>query len=161
MTRTLLAATLLLSFAAPAVAGGAAAPVTQVQPGTPAAVMAALKAAGYKVTMEPAQADRDPTMTFTSGGHEVQVWLSSCKNGVCSRATASTSWDYSDAEDLDTGLVNEWNSTYYTQAYAYEGSYYLDSTLAIRGGFTQATVKAWIADYLDDVSAFEDELPGD
>ncbi|GGK96930.1 YbjN domain-containing protein [Deinococcus radiotolerans] len=161
MTRTLLAATLLLSLAAPAVAGGAAAPSAQVQPATPAAVMAALKTAGYKVTMNPTAPDRDPSMTFTSGGHEVQVWLSGCKAGVCSRVTASTSWDYSDAEDLDTAVLNDWNSNYYTQAYAYEGSYYLDSTMPIRGGYTQATLKAWITEYLEDVTYFEDELPSE
>ncbi|GGR97672.1 YbjN domain-containing protein [Deinococcus sedimenti] len=161
MTRTLLAATLVLSLAAPAVAGGAAAPSTQVQAATPAAVMASLKAAGYRVTMNPTSPDRDPTMTVTAGDRELQVWLSSCANGVCGRVTASSSWDYSDAEELDTEFLNEWNSNYYTQAYLYEGSVYLDSTMPIRGGYTQATLKAWMTDYLDDVSAFEDELPSE
>lgn len=158
---TVLSAALLIAGAAQA--GGAGAPATgtaQIQAATPAAVLAGIREAGYRVTMNPAEPDADPSMTVTSGSYEVQVWLSGCKAGSCARVTASTSWDYSDSEaDLDTDLANEWNSNYYTQAYVYEGSYYLDSTMPLRGGYTRAALKAWMADYLSDVKDFEGELP--
>ncbi|OLV16610.1 YbjN domain-containing protein [Deinococcus marmoris] len=159
-----LAGALLLSLSGAALAGGAGAPVTganaQVQAATPAAIAAALREAGYKVTMNPTDPDSDPSMTVDTGDYEVDVWLSGCKAGICSRATASSYWDYSDDEgSLDTELTNDWNGNYYTQAYVYEGSYYLDSTMPIRGGYTKAALKAWMVDYLDDVSAFEEELP--
>lgn len=158
------AALLVLTLSAPALAGGAAAPMTgasaQVVASTPAALMAALKEAGYRVTMDPATPDSDPSMTVMAGDYEVSVWLSNCKAGSCGRVTASTSWDYSDSEEeLDTALVNDWNSNYYTQAYAYEGAYYLDSSMPIGGGYTRATLKAWMTDYLSDVKDFELELP--
>ncbi|UBV42184.1 YbjN domain-containing protein [Deinococcus taeanensis] len=161
MTRRLLAASLTLSLTAPALAGGAAAPAgAQVQPATPAALLSALKEAGYRVTMNPTEADGEPSMTIVSGEHKISVWLSGCKNNVCSRVTASTSWDYSDQDDaLDTEVVNDWNGNYYTQAYIYEGAYYLDSTMPVRGGYTKATLKAWMTDYLEDVKSFEGELP--
>lgn len=155
---------LALGLSSAALAGGGSAPMTganaQVQAATPAAVAAALRGAGYKVTMNPTDPDGDPSMTVVVGDAEVDVWLSGCKAGLCSRVTASSYWDYSDAgEGLDTELTNEWNGNYYTQAYIYEDAYYLDSTMPIRGGYTSATLKAWMVDYLDDVSAFEEELP--
>ena len=158
------AALLVLTLSAPALAGGAGAPVTganaQVVASTPAALMAALKEAGYRVTMDPVSPDSDPSMTVMAGEYEVSVWLSSCSAGKCSRVTASTYWDYSDSEDdLDTELTNDWNSNYYTQSYVYEGAYYLDSTMPIGGGYTKATLKAWMTDYLSDVKDFEVELP--
>lgn len=143
-------------------AGGAGAPVGggQVQPATPAAMAAALREAGYKVTLNPTAPDKDPSMTVVAGEYELDVWMSGCAAGVCSRVTVSSAWDYSDDEDnLDTELVNDWNGNYYTQAYIYEGSYYLDSTMPIKGGYTKAAVKAWMADYLGDVADFEAELP--
>ncbi|WP_291430968.1 YbjN domain-containing protein [Deinococcus sp.] len=156
------AALLVLTLSTPALAGGAGAPVTggQVVAATPAALLAALKAAGYRVTMDPVSADSDPSMTVKAGKYEISVWLSDCTAGKCSRVTASTFWDYSDSEDdLDTELTNDWNGNYYTQAYVYEGAYYLDSTMPIAGGYTRATLKAWMADYLSDVKDFEVELP--
>ncbi|MBZ9712332.1 YbjN domain-containing protein [Deinococcus multiflagellatus] len=162
MTKKLLSAAFLLSaLSGAALAGGAGAPTaSQVQPATPAAMAAALRDAGYKVTLKPADPDSDPSMTVMAGDYEVTVWLSGCKANTCSRATASLSWDYSDDEDsLDTELVNDWNSNYYTQAYIYEGAYYLDSTMPIAGGYTKAAVKAWMAEYLGDAADFEMELP--
>ncbi|GAA0512643.1 YbjN domain-containing protein [Deinococcus depolymerans] len=165
MQKTLVSAALLaLTLSTPVLAGGAAGPATgasaQVLAATPAALLAALKEAGYRVTMDPVSPDSDPSMTVMAGDYEVSVWLSGCKAGTCARVTASTSWDYSDREEaLDTELVNDWNSNYYTQAYAYEGAYYLDSTLPIAGGYTRATLKAWMTDYLGDVKDFETELP--
>lgn len=157
------AALLVLTLSTPALAGGAAAPMAgagQVVAATPAALMAALKEAGYRVTMDPVSPDSDPSMTVMAGDYEVSVWLSNCKAGSCGRVTASTSWDYSDSEEeLDTALVNDWNSNYYTQSYAYEGAYYLDSSMPISGGYTRATLKAWMTDYLSDVKDFELELP--
>lgn len=157
------AALLVLTLSTPALAGGAAAPMTgagQVVAATPAALMAALKEAGYRVTMDPVSPDSDPSMTVMAGDYEVSVWLSNCKAGSCGRVTASTSWDYSDSEEeLDTALVNDWNGNYYTQAYAYDGAYYLDSSMPISGGYTRATLKAWMTDYLSDVKDFELELP--
>lgn len=162
MTKKILSAAVLLSaLSGAALAGGAAAPMaSQVQPATPAAMSAALREAGYRVTMNPADPDSDPSMTIMAGDYEVTLWLSGCKANMCSRATASVSWDYSDDEDsLDTELVNDWNSNYYTQAYIYEGAYYLDSTMPIAGGYTKAAVKAWMTEYLGDVADFEMELP--
>ena len=157
------ALSLALLIAGAAQAGGAGAPaagVGQIQAATPAAVLAGLREAGLKVTMNPTEPDADPSMTVMSGSYEVQIWLSDCKAGSCARVTASTSWDYSDSEDgPDMELVNEWNSNYYTQAYAYEESYYLDSTMPLRGGYTRAALKAWMTDYLSDVEDFEGELP--
>ncbi|MBZ9749954.1 YbjN domain-containing protein [Deinococcus sp. HMF7604] len=162
MKKKLLSAGLLLSLvSSTALAGSAGAPVaSQVLASTPTALAAALREAGYKVTVEPVSADSDPTLTVTAGDYEVSLWLSNCKANVCGRATASVSWDYSDDEDsLDLELTNDWNSNYYTQAYIYEGAYYLDSTLFIGGGYTKAALKAWMTEYLDDVSDFEMELP--
>ncbi|CAM3773127.1 YbjN domain-containing protein [Deinococcus frigens] len=160
----LLVGALSLSLSGAALAGGAGAPATgasaQVQAATPAAIAAALREAGYKVTMKATDPDSDPSMTVNTGDYEVDVWLSGCKAGICTRATVSSYWDYSDDEDLlDPALTNDWNGNYYTQAYVYEGAYYLDSTMPIRGGYTKAALKAWMVDYLDDVSAFEEELP--
>ncbi|MDV6373012.1 YbjN domain-containing protein [Deinococcus arenicola] len=162
--KMLMSGALLLGLSGAALAGGGTAPATgasaQVQAATPAAIAAALREAGYKVTVNPTDADSDPSLSVTAGDYEVDVWLSGCKSGICSRVTASSYWDYSDDEDnLDTELTNEWNGNYYTQAYTYEGSYYLDSTLPIRGGYTKAALKAWMVDYLDDVESFEEELP--
>lgn len=162
--KLMLSGVLLLGFSGMALAGGAGAPVTganaQVQPATPEAVAAALRAAGYRVTMNPSDPDSDPSMTVDTGDYEVDVWLSGCQKNVCSRVTASSSWDYSDDEDLlDTELINDWNGNYYTQAYIYEGAYYLDSTMPIRGGYTRAALKAWMTDYLEDALDFEEELP--
>lgn len=165
--KMMLSGVLLLSLSGlcgVAVAGGAAAPVTgasaQVQPATPDAIAAALREAGYTVTMNPTDPDSDPSLTVDTGDDEVDVWLSGCQKNVCSRVTASSYWDYSDDEDsLDVELTNDWNGNYYTQAYIYEGAYYLDSTMPIRGGYTRAALKAWMVDYLEDVAAFEEELP--
>lgn len=152
-----------LLVAGAAQAGGAGAPAAgggQVQAATPAAVASGLREAGFQVTMNPSEPDADPSMTVVSGSYELQVWLSGCVAGTCSRVTASTSWDYSDSrEGLDTERVNDWNSNSYTQAYVYEGSYYLDSTMPLRGGYTRAALKAWMADYLSDVEDFEGDLP--
>ena len=157
------ALSLALLIAGAAQAGGAGAPAAgagQIQAATPAAVLAGLREAGLKVTMNPTEPDADPSMTVMSGSYEVQIWLSDCKAGSCARVTASTSWDYSDSEDgPDMAVVNDWNSNYYTQAYGYEGSYYLDSTMPLRGGYTRAALKAWMTDYLSDVKDFEGELP--
>ncbi|MBB5361611.1 YbjN domain-containing protein [Deinococcus humi] len=162
--KMMLAGLLLLSLTDAALAGGAGAPVTgtnaQVQAATPDAVAAALRAAGYKVTVNPTDPDSDPSLTVNAGDYEIDVWLSGCQKNVCSRVTASSYWDYSDDEDmLDTELINDWNGNYYTQAYVYEGAYYLDSTMPIRGGYTRAALNAWMVDYLEDVAAFEEELP--
>ncbi len=165
--KMMLSGVLLLSLSGlpgGALAGGAGAPVTatsaQVQPATPAAIAAALREAGYKVTVNPVDPDSDPSLSVDTGGHKIDVWLSGCQKNVCSRVTASSYWDYSEDEaSLDTGLTNEWNGNYYTQAYIYEGAYYLDSTMPIRGGYTKAALKAWMVDYLEDVAAFEEELP--
>lgn len=166
MKKTLLLASALLltSGLGMASAGGAAAPTvgssSQVQAATPASVAAVLREAGYKVTVNPAGVDEDPSLSVTAGDYELDVWFSNCKNNVCSRVTASVYWDYSDDQDmLDTELVNDWNSNYYTQAYVYEGSYYLDATMIIAGGYTKTALKAWMMEYLDDVAAFEEELP--
>ncbi|EYB66525.1 hypothetical protein DEIPH_ctg103orf0055 [Deinococcus phoenicis] len=158
------AATLLLSAGlSNAGAGGAAAPVTgggQVQAATPAAVAAVLREAGYQVTANPANPDEAPSLTVKAGDYELDVWFSGCKAGSCDRVTASTSWDYSDDEEnLDLDLVNEWNGDYFTQAYVYEGSYVLDSTFTLKGGYTRAALKAWMADYLSDAGEFEAALP--
>lgn len=153
-----------LSLSGAALAGGAGAPLTgtaaQVQAATPATVAAVLREAGYTVTMTPSDPDSDPSMTVKAGERELDVWFSDCEAGSCARVTASTFWDYSEDEDsLDTELTNDWNGNYYTQAYIYEGGYYLDSTMPIRGGYTRAALKAWMTDYLGDVTDFEAELP--
>lgn len=160
----MLVAALALTLPGTAFAGGAGAPLTganaQVQAATPAAVAAALREAGYKVTMKPTNPDEDPTMSVVAGGYTMDVWLSGCKNGSCARVTASTGWDYSDKKDaLDLKAVNEWNGNYYSQAYVYESSYYLDYTLPIKGGFTKVGLKAWMTDYLSDLKDFEGNLP--
>ncbi|GGL96065.1 hypothetical protein GCM10010841_00630 [Deinococcus aerophilus] len=153
-----------VSLSGAAVAGGAGAPLTgtaaQVQSATPAAIAAALREAGYTVTMNPSVPDSDPSMAVVAGNRELDVWLSGCEAGICARVTASTSWDYSGSLDaLDPQFTNDWNSNYYTQAYIYEGAYYLDSTMPVRGGYTRAALKAWMTDYLSDVRDFEGELP--
>ncbi len=153
-----------VSLSGVALAGGAGAPpsgaAAQVQPPTPAAIAAALREAGYMVTMNPSVPDSDPSMTVVAGDRELDVWLSGCEAGSCARVTASTSWDYSDSMDaLDPQFTNDWNGNYYTQAYIYEGGYYLDSTMPVRGGYTRAALKAWMTDYLSDVGDFEAELP--
>ncbi|THF86507.1 YbjN domain-containing protein [Deinococcus sp. KSM4-11] len=156
------ALTTALFLTGAALAGGAGAPATgsgQVQAATPAAVAAILRAAGYTVTMNPADPDKDPSMTIRLGDDQMDVWLSGCKAGTCARVTASSSWDYSDQGDLDTGVVNDWNANYYTQAYTYEGGYYLDSTMPLRGGYTAAALKAWMTDYLSDVRDYGAKLP--
>lgn len=158
-----LLAVLALSSLSGALAGGAGAPVTPagsvgaVLPGTLTSVAAALRAAGYRVTVEPQADDEDPSMTVQAGGREVQVWLSGCASGRCARATAELEWDAGE-DGGDTDLLNEWNSEYYTQAYVYEGSYYLDSTLFMGGGFTAATLRAWMTEFLSDAGEFEDTL---
>ncbi|MEF2279824.1 YbjN domain-containing protein [Deinococcus sp. YIM 134068] len=165
-TFTLSVAALLLTVSLGAAqAGGGAAPVTpanaQVQAATPTAVAAALREAGYAVTVNPVDTDEDPSLSVKAGNYELDVWFSGCRGTSCDRVTASTSWDYEDdAGSLDTDLANEWNSNYFTQAYVYEGSYYLDSTLTLRGGYTKAALGAWMEDYLGDVEDFEAELPG-
>lgn len=158
------AALLLTSALGVASAGGAAAPTVggtgQVQAATPTSVAAALREAGYKVTVNPANPDEDPSLSVTAGDYDIDMWFSNCKNNVCTRVTASMYWDYSDDEDsIDNEVANEWNSNYYTQAYVYEGSYYLDATMIIAGGYTKTALKAWMTEYLDDVEAFEGELP--
>ncbi|BDP40672.1 hypothetical protein DAETH_06410 [Deinococcus aetherius] len=144
-------------------AGGAQAPTPgggQVQAATPATVASALREAGYGVTVNPVEGDDEPSLTVKAGDYELDVWFSGCKGTTCDRVTASTNWDYSDDEDsLDTDLVNEWNSNFFTQAYVYEGAYYLDTTLPLRGGYTKVALKAWMEDYLGDVKDFEAELP--
>ncbi len=155
--------TLMLGGAAQA-GGGGAAPTgmmnAQVQAASPASVAATLRESGYTVTMKPTDPDQDPSMTVKVGSKEYEVWLSACKNNLCSRVTASTSWDYSDSKDEpDYKMLNEWNGGYFTQAYSSDGSYYLDYTMFIKGGYTKATLKSWFADYLDDVTEFEDNLP--
>ena len=145
-------------------AGGASAPMTgssaMVQSATAASVASTLREMGYQVTMTPTDPDKEPSMNVKVGDSVYEVWLSSCTKGICSRATATSSWDYSDEEDsLDADLVDEWNSGYFTQAYTSEGSYYLDSTMTIKGGYIKTALKAWFADYIDDVKEFETELP--
>ncbi|UQN05268.1 YbjN domain-containing protein [Deinococcus sp. QL22] len=165
VNKVLLSAALLLTSAlGVASAGGAAAPTVggstgQIQAATPNSVAAALREAGYKVTVNPANPDEDPSLSVTAGDYEIDVWFSNCKGNVCTRVTASSYWDYSDDEDaLDVELTNEWNGNYYTQAYIYEGSYYLDTTMVIAGGYTKTALKAWMTEYLDDVSTFEESL---
>ncbi|GBF07134.1 YbjN domain-containing protein [Deinococcus aerius] len=157
------AAALLLSVSlSGALAGGAGAPLVgggQVQAATPEAVTAALRAAGYTVTANPIREDEDPSVTVRAGGRELDVWFSGCREGSCARVTASYGWDPEDEADLNLDFVNEWNGNYYTQAYVYEGRYYLDSTMPLRGGYTRAALNAWMTDYLTDVEDFEGELP--
>ncbi|MDB5045964.1 MAG: hypothetical protein JWQ08_2014 [Deinococcus sp.] len=158
------AALLLTSALGVASAGGAAAPTVggtgQIQAATPSSVAAALREAGYKVTVNPANPDEDPSLSVTAGDYDIDMWFSNCKNNVCTRVTASSYWDYSDDEDsIDSEIANEWNSNYYTQAYVYEGSYYLDTSLILTGGYLKTALKSWMTEYLDDVEAFEGELP--
>ncbi|ANE44196.1 YbjN domain-containing protein [Deinococcus puniceus] len=165
VNKVLLAAALLLtSGLGVASAGGAAAPTVggstgQIQAATPNSVAAVLREAGYKVTVNPANPDEDPSLTVTAGERQVDMWFSNCKSNVCTRVTASSYWDYSDDEDaLDVELANEWNGNYYTQAYIYEGSYYLDATMMIAGGYLKTALKAWMTEYLDDVDGFSESL---
>lgn len=159
---TLSAAALLLSASlSPALAGGADAPVLgggQVQAATPATVAAGLRAAGYQVTVNPAQADEDPSLSVVAGEYELDVWFSGCQAGSCDRVTASTGWEVGE-EEADLAFLNEWNGNYFTQAYVYEDSYYLDSTLTLKGGYTRAALNAWMSDFLTDVADFGAELP--
>jgi hypothetical protein len=164
---TLSAAALLLSaslgtlLAGTALAGGAAAPVPgggQVQAATPETVAAGLRAAGYQVTVNPAQADEDPSLSVVAGDYELDVWFSGCQAGRCDRVTASTGWELGE-DKADLEFLNEWNGNYFTQAYVYEDSYYLDSTLTLRGGYTRAALQAWMSDFLTDVADFGAELP--
>lgn len=139
---------------------GGAAPVVggaQVQPATPASVAAALRTAGYRVTVNPVQPDEDPSLAVvTSSGQNVDVWLSGCRAQVCDRVSAGLTWEAGDEPDLE--LLNEWNSGYYTQAYAYEGTYHLDSSLILRGGYTRASLLRWMELLLEDGEEFESEL---
>lgn len=158
------AAALLLTLGLGAAqAGGATPPVLgggQVQAATPETVAAALREAGYAVSVNPVQGDDEPSLAVKAGDYELDVWFSGCRGTTCERVTASTNWDYrDDQESLDMELVNEWNSNYFTQAYVYENGYYLDSTLTLRGGYTKVALKAWMEDYLGDVRDFEAELP--
>ena len=131
-----------------------------MQAATPATVAALLREAGYSVTVNPSGPDEDPSLSVKAGEYELDVWFSGCRGAACDRVTASTNWDYQgDEESLDTKLVNEWNGNYFTQAYVYEGGYYLDSTLTLKGGYTGVALKTWMADYLGDVKDFEGELP--
>ncbi|KQR04761.1 YbjN domain-containing protein [Deinococcus sp. Leaf326] len=147
-----------LTFSA-AQAGGAAPVVggAQVQPATPASVAAALRTAGYRVTVNPVQPDEDPSLAVvTSSGQNVDVWLSECRAQVCDRVSAGLTWDASDEPDLD--FLNEWNSGYYTQAYVYEETYHLDSSMILRGGYTRAALVRWMELLLEDGEEFESEL---
>ncbi|WP_216320122.1 YbjN domain-containing protein [Deinococcus aestuarii] len=158
------AAALVLTASLGAVqAGGAQPPAPgggQVQAATPQTVAAALREAGYGVTVNPVQGDDEPSLTVKAGDYELDVWFSGCRSTTCDRVTASTHWDYRDDEEsLDPEFANEWNSNFFTQAYVYEGGYYLDSTFTLRGGYTRVALKAWMEDYLGDVEDFEAELP--
>lgn len=139
---------------------GGAAPVVggaQVQPATPASVAAALRTAGYRVTVNPVQPDEEPSLTVvTPSGQNVDVWLSECRAQVCDRVSASLSWEAGDEPDLE--LLNEWNGNYYTQAYVYGDSYHLDSSLILRGGYTRAALLRWMELLLEDGGDFEAEL---
>ncbi|WP_102127758.1 YbjN domain-containing protein [Deinococcus planocerae] len=157
------AALLLTASLGAAQAGGAQPPAPgggQVQAATPATVAATLREAGYTVTVNPVEGDDEPSLAVKAGDYELDVWFSGCKGTTCDRVTASTNWDYRDDEEsLDTEFVNEWNGNFFTQAYVYEGGYYLDSTLTLRGGYTKVALRAWMEDYLGDVEDFEAELP--
>ena len=139
---------------------GGAAPVVggaQVQPATPASVAAALRTAGYRVTVNPVQADEDPSLSVvTPSGQNVDVWLSQCRAQVCDRVSAGLTWEGGDEPDLE--LLNDWNGNYYTQAYVYEGTYHLDSSMILRGGYTRAALLRWMELLLEDGGDFEAEL---
>ncbi len=139
---------------------GGAAPVVggaQVQPATTESVAATLRAAGYRVTVNPAQPDEDPSLSVvTPSGQDVDVWLSQCRAQVCDRVSAGLSWEAGDEPDLE--LLNEWNGNYYTQAYVYDDSYHLDSSMILRGGYTRAALVRWMELLLEDGGDFEAEL---
>lgn len=163
MTKAVLLAVALLLYAplGGALAGGAGGPVTgggQVQAATPETVAAALRAAGYPVTVNRVGADEDPSLTVRAWGHDLDVFFSGCRAGSCARVTVSFGWAPEDEDSLNLDFVNEWNGNSFTQAYVYEGRYFLDSTLPLRGGYTRAALNAWLTDYLDDMEDFEAEL---
>lgn len=162
---TLIAGTAWAGGGAPAQASApASAPGTsalgggQVQAATVTTVAAGLREAGYRVTVNPAQADEDPSLSVVAGDYELDVWFSGCQAGSCDRVTASTGWELGE-EQADLEFLNEWNSNYFTQAYLYEASYYLDSTLTLRGGYTRVALRAWMSDFLEDVAEFGEERP--
>ncbi|ACO47010.2 hypothetical protein DEDE109153_14515 [Deinococcus deserti] len=163
MRRTLLlGATLGLTCLPHAVAGGAGGnPAGRpLLAATPGAVAASLQRAGYRVILNPEKPGRDPGMTVMAGPRELDLWLSGCVQGVCLRVTASASWDYHKRLGaLNPGLVNSWNSNYYTQAYIYRNRYFLDSSQMLRGGFTDTALQTWMSEYLADLQEFEQQLP--
>lgn len=131
---------------------------TQVQPATPAAVAAGLREAGYRVTVNTPAAGEAPSLSVIAGDYELDVWFSGCEAGTCARVTASLGWELG-TDDPDLTFLNAWNSDAFSQAYAYEDTYYLDSTLTLRGGYTRAALRAWLSDYLSDAAEFEAGLP--
>lgn len=130
----------------------------QVQAATPEAVASALRAAGYPVTVNRAGLDEDPSLRVRAGGHDLNVFFSGCRAGSCARVTASFGWNPQAGDTPDLEFVNEWNSNSFTQAYVYEGRYFLDSTLILRGGYTRAALNVWMTDYLSDLKSFETQL---
>ncbi|AFD24061.1 hypothetical protein DGo_CA0134 [Deinococcus gobiensis I-0] len=86
----------------------------------------------------------------------MDVWLSQCRAQVCDRVSAGLSWEAGDEPDLE--LLNEWNGNYYTQAYVYDDSYHLDSSMILRGGYTRAALVRWMELLLEDGGDFEAEL---
>lgn len=143
------------TVATPAPMAPAAQTGVQILSPTQNSVVSALRAGGYKVTVDD-NSSGEVNISLNVKGYNVDVWLSGCNANLCDRVTSSVGWETK--QEADYELLNEWNSNYYTQAYYFENQYFIDSHFMIRGGFAASAVQAWIEKLLADAKEFESML---
>ncbi|SMB78216.1 YbjN domain-containing protein [Deinococcus hopiensis] len=125
----------------------------------PATLVKVLSEAGYKPTLRPGDAKTDPSIVLKVKDTTVYLYFDNCKNGLCSRVTASSGFEFPDDLAALPRTLATWNAEWYTQAYQQEDDgVYLDASYVLTGGYTKANFKAWFGDYLDELNDFADEL---
>lgn len=156
MKRSLLPLTLAafsLSALAPAHAATA-----EVIDAKPASLVKVLGDEGYKPELRPGDDKTQPSIVLKANGDSVYLYFSGCKNGLCTRVTASNGFEFPKDKNGLAGKLASWNSQWYSQAYEDKDGVYLDASYMLTGSYTKANFVAWLGAYLDELDKFADEL---
>ncbi|WP_083922596.1 YbjN domain-containing protein [Deinococcus aquatilis] len=124
----------------------------------PASMVKALSDAGYKPELRPGDTKTPPSIALKVNGDPVYLYFSGCKDGLCTRATASNGFEFPKDRNGLAKVLAGWNAEWYSQAYEDKDGVYLDASYTLTGGYTKANFKAWFDAYLDELSEFGDKL---